>query len=355
MTNPHKKNHPLNGKPAELDQPPTDDHPVEETPDLIKASQLHNTLAGICAGEVELPACRAVDQIDEELLFDPTMGERLPLRILLTEDNTVNQMLALHLLERMGYRADVATNGLEALDALRQRPYDVVFMDVQMPKMDGMEATRCVRREWPGEQGPRIIAMTSNTLQGDRELCLEAGMDDYISKPIQPEELVAALQQCQPGKHSVEGSQQSAVSSQQSAEEQKSSRPENIQHPAPSAQRPASIPAVLDPAALDKLAELGGGASFLTEMIASFLKDAPQLLTDMRRTLEQRDASGLRRAAHTLKSDSADFGAPTLFEFCKDLEMLAKAGTLEGAEKLAAQIEAEYERVKAALEALQVE
>ena len=106
----------------------------------------------------------------------------------------MNQKLALRLLSQMGYRADVAANGLEAIQALERQPYDVVLMDVQMPDMDGLEATREICARWPGSERPRIIAMTANAMQGDRELCLEAGMDDYLSKPIRVEELVTALQ-----------------------------------------------------------------------------------------------------------------------------------------------------------------
>jgi CheY-like chemotaxis protein len=103
----------------------------------------------------------------------------------------------LRLLEKMGYRADVAGNGLEVLQAVERQPYDVILMDVQMPEMDGLEATRRLCAELPNEKRPRIIAMTANAMQGDREMCLQAGMDDYISKPIRVEELAQALNQAQ--------------------------------------------------------------------------------------------------------------------------------------------------------------
>ena len=128
--------------------------------------------------------------------FDPAMARRHPLRILLAEDNVVNQKVALRLLGQMGYRADVAANGLEAIEAVARQTYDVVLMDVQMPELDGFEASREINRRWPGTRHPRIVAMTANALQGDRELCAAAGMDDYVPKPIRVEELVAALERC---------------------------------------------------------------------------------------------------------------------------------------------------------------
>ena len=129
---------------------------------------------------------------------DVEMAQRLPLRILLAEDYVVNQKVALRLLAQMGYRADVAANGLEAIQALERQPYDVILMDVQMPDMDGLEATRQICERWPAGARPRIIAMTANAMQGDREICLAAGMDDYVSKPIRVDELVQALSRCQP-------------------------------------------------------------------------------------------------------------------------------------------------------------
>ena len=154
----------------------------------VKPSSLHDTLATVLAGQATSVAVRSAGTgIDHDL------GARHPLRILLAEDNPVNQKLALRLLERMGYRADVAGNGLEAIGAIEGSMYDVVLMDVQMPELDGLEATRRIRRRWPGATGPRIVAMTANAMEGDREACLAAGMDDYVSKPIRPEALNAAL------------------------------------------------------------------------------------------------------------------------------------------------------------------
>jgi CheY-like chemotaxis protein len=126
------------------------------------------------------------------------MAQRHPLRILLAEDNVVNQKLALRLLQQMGYRADLASNGIEVIESLERQPYDVVLMDVQMPEMDGLEAARRITARWPVHERPRIVAMTANAMQGDREECLAAGMDDYVTKPIRVDALVEALMQATP-------------------------------------------------------------------------------------------------------------------------------------------------------------
>jgi CheY-like chemotaxis protein len=129
--------------------------------------------------------------------MDPEMAERHPLRILLAEDNAVNQKLAIKLLSQMGYRADVAGNGLEVIEAIERQKYDVVLMDVQMPEMDGLEASRQICSRWPRGKRPRIVAMTANAMQGDKEKCFEAGMDDYVSKPVRVGELISALDRVQ--------------------------------------------------------------------------------------------------------------------------------------------------------------
>jgi signal transduction histidine kinase/DNA-binding response OmpR family regulator len=130
--------------------------------------------------------------------INATLAARHPLRILVAEDNVVNQKLALRFLQQMGYRADLASNGIEAIECVARQPYDLLFMDVQMPEMDGLEASRRITAQWPVAQRPRIVAMTANAMQGDREMCLQAGMDDYLTKPIRVPELVEALMGAQP-------------------------------------------------------------------------------------------------------------------------------------------------------------
>jgi PAS domain S-box-containing protein len=152
----------------------------------VKASQLYEAILSVLARDPEAQAPAPSEG-------EPARVEAGSLRILLAEDNAVNQKLALALLGKLGYRADVAANGLEALEALEREPYDVVLMDIQMPELDGLETTRRIRARWPADACPRIVAMTANAMEEDRDACFAAGMDDYVAKPIRPEELAAAL------------------------------------------------------------------------------------------------------------------------------------------------------------------
>jgi len=160
----------------------------------VRQSQLFDTLASLLTHD-DAPKASAVPT---KSTLDPEMAARHPLRILLAEDNVVNQKLALRILQQMGYRADLASNGLEAIESVRRQKYDVILMDVQMPEMDGLDAAREICARWQPHERPRIVAMTANAMQGDRDMCLAAGMDDYLTKPIRVERLVEALTQVQP-------------------------------------------------------------------------------------------------------------------------------------------------------------
>jgi PAS domain S-box-containing protein len=321
----------------------------------IRASQLYDALVDILAKE-DRGVRKAEGPARSE--FDAEMGVRLPLNILMAEDHPVNQKLALLMLKRLGYRADVAANGLEVLVALERQAYDVVLMDVQMPEMDGLEATRQILRRWPTGR-PRIIAMTANAMKEDREACFAAGMDDYLGKPIRVEELVAALSRS----HALAGPAQEAgvpvapvepsKSEVPAAATPESQPPVSPAPPVPPALQPTSLSTELNRAALDNLRALvGGDPALLGELIDSFLQDTPPLLVALRRSLDEGSAEGVRQAAHPLKSTSRDFGATRLSELARELEAMGKAGTLEGAAALVAQVEAEYSGVKAALEAV---
>ncbi|MGC1817565.1 MAG: GAF domain-containing protein [Casimicrobiaceae bacterium] len=164
----------------------------------VRQSQLFDTLVGLVAHD-DAPKAAAVGIAAPRI--DPEIAARHPLRILLAEDNVVNQKLAMRILQQMGYRADLASNGLEAVESVGRQTYDVVLMDVQMPEMDGLDASREICARWGPQERPRIVAMTANAMQGDRDMCLAAGMDDYLTKPIRVERLVEALSQV-PGRGS---------------------------------------------------------------------------------------------------------------------------------------------------------
>ncbi|HBB32937.1 MAG TPA: histidine kinase [Cyanobacteria bacterium UBA8803] len=289
----------------------------------IKQSQLYNILIGLFNNRVIPFETSPVSSPK----FDSQLARQLPLKILLAEDNVVNQKVALNILQRLGYRADVVANGLEVLAALRRQSYDVVLMDVQMPEMDGLTATRHICQEWSVSTRPRIIAMTANAMQGDREICLAAGMDDYISKPIRVEVLQLALNQC----HLYP-----TVGERTASTEAVPQSPE---------------PNESDAIDLKNLKDLAGeGANeFIIEVIDSYLAETPQLLRSLNKALEQGNAELLQRSAHSLKSSSALLGANTLSQFGKTLEGMGDTGTTVEASVLLPQVMAEYQRVEAAL------
>jgi signal transduction histidine kinase/CheY-like chemotaxis protein/HPt (histidine-containing phosphotransfer) domain-containing protein len=299
----------------------------------VKPSQLYEALVEIFVGRPIRVRRRQPAQTSQ---FDPEMAARLPLHILLVDDNSTNQRLGLRLLDRFGYRADVAANGQEAIEALERQAYDVILMDVQMPVLDGLEATRRIRQRTELPQ-PYIVAMTADAMTEDRAACLEAGMDDYVSKPIRVQALVQALER-------------SAAAADVAVGPATPLRP-----PEPDSPTPADDPddEVLDVNALTRLQEMmGGDAAILEELVDGFFQDAPQLLADMREGVAAGNASPVQLAAHSLKSNAADFGATRLRDLCRELEMAAKGGSVAGRMDLVAKIEAEFERVRTALEAL---
>jgi CheY-like chemotaxis protein len=241
------------------------------------------------------------------------------------EDNLANQRVALRLLERLGHRADLAASGREVLARLEGTVYDVILMDVQMPEMDGLEATRAICARWPAGERPRIIAMTAEAMEGDRQACLAAGMDDYVVKPVRLDRLGRALAQC---RH--------LATSDGTAE--------------PSTAGPASS-AALDHRVLRELHAELGGIEALREVIATFLDGSPRFLAAMREAATRRDASGMRRAAHALKSSSAMLGAIALSNQCEELERESRVESVGDAVARVAAIEALYSAVTLAFEA----
>jgi signal transduction histidine kinase/DNA-binding response OmpR family regulator len=315
----------------------------------VKPSALFDVLAGIFAGR---PTRVAPRKAGTDVVFDPEMGLKHPLRILLAEDNATNQKLALQLLARMAYRADIANNGREVLEALTRQAYDVVLMDVQMPEIDGLEATRRLRSELPEARQPYVIAMTANAMQGDRDMCLVAGMDDYVSKPIRVEQLVAALSRSGP----LRAGQPVASTSDGSlpAAEDSATEPAGPVQALGDQSKMEAKDAVLDPKSLHNLLEsLGGEFDLLVELVDAFLEDAPKLLAELGDSVESGNAANVHRIAHSLKSNGLDLGASAFAQDCKELEALAKSGSLDrslsGARDLYARIAGEYARVEETL------
>jgi CheY-like chemotaxis protein/HPt (histidine-containing phosphotransfer) domain-containing protein len=255
----------------------------------------------------------------------------------LAEDVWINQKFALQALEEMGYRADIAANGLEALAAVLRQPYDVVLMDVQMPEMDGLEATRRIDQLWasnvvpglPTEQRPYIIAMTANALQGDRELCLAAGMDDYISKPVYLEELQAALEQA---------GQRRGITFQPSASSTLAPKEVSPGKPDENGVQKAEI----DWAVIDKLLKRASGP----EIISGYLSEAQDILTNLDQAIARSDAEGVRQAAHSLKGSSGYMGVSQTVALSAALEQQGRNGDLAGAPALFQQLQVEFEQVR---------
>lgn len=284
----------------------------------IKQSQIYDTLAKIFS---EYAPTRAEGLATGSPPVTP-MAQRFPLRILVAEDHPVNQKLALQLLRKMGYRADVAANGLEVLQAIERQTYDVVLMDVQMPEVDGLEATRRICQRWPREQRPRIIAMTASAMQGDREECLAAGMDDYLCKPVQIKDLQAAL--------------------------------ERLEHPPSIRIEPPTVEA--DPAPIDwpvlegmRALQEEGEPDFVQEIIDLYLTETPPLLTAIQEAIIQGDAESLKKAAHALKGNSKSLGAQQVAALSLVLEQSGHSQSLEGAAAVFVDLERAFERARQAL------
>jgi signal transduction histidine kinase/DNA-binding response OmpR family regulator len=278
----------------------------------VKQSALYDLLVDL--GSTAAPSERAVAAPVAEVL-DPEFASRFPLSILVAEDNPTNQRLARRLLERLGYHPDIASDGAAAAAAVADRRFDVVLMDVQMPRVDGLEATRRIRAAAAGG-GPWIVAVTANTAMEDRLAATEAGMDDYLSKPIRPAELVAALEQA--WRQTI-------------------------------AATAANADAVLDRGALARLADLIGGEQYVPELLAEFRTEAARLVEQVREALPDRPEAA-RLPAHSLKSSAANVGAIRLADRAAEVEAAATAGSAEVLERLVPRLTAELARVIDALE-----
>ncbi len=242
-----------------------------------------------------------------------------PMRILVAEDNPINQKLLLRVLKGIGYEADLAANGLEVLDALRRQRYDLVFMDVQMPEMDGLETSRIIAREFTGPSRPKIIAMTAHALDGDKERCLDAGMHDYLTKPVLMEEV----------RHAV-ARWADVIRAEQQA-------------PAGSSGSPSTSG---DPL-LDRLhlLEEETDRAFVHELVQVYLAESPPMLDAVERAFQEGNFAALNDRAHALKGSSLNLGAVDLGAICRSLEEYGRGGQATATPPDIARLRPEFERV----------
>jgi CheY-like chemotaxis protein len=257
--------------------------------------------------------------------------------ILLVEDNLINQQVALGILQIQGYNVTVANHGREALDAHAQGAFDLILMDCHMPEMDGFEATREIRgreRASPGRHVP-IIALTANAMAQDREACLNAGMDDHLSKPFSMLTLQEMLNRWTPKTPQAESTASA---------------------PAPAAQAAraaANSTQVIDRQVLDQLGKVrtNGKPELLTRVIKLYLVESPKLIQKLKQAAKAANAPEMASQAHSLKSSSANVGAKVLSRYCEDLEASARRADTEEARRILAKVESEHGSVQAALKA----
>jgi PAS domain S-box-containing protein len=290
----------------------------------IHASQLHDALVTIISGNPQ-----TVRRSARSYTVDRTLAERHPLRILLAEDTVVNQKVVTGILANHGYTVDVAADGLEVLDALNRQPYDLVLMDVNMPELDGLATTSIIRSSWAADVQPYIIALTANAMADDHKRCLAVGMNDYVSKPIQVVDFMAAIQRA-PSRHSQPDKGQPSS---------ESATPLLVTEQTPSP---------VDLAILRELSQAAGveGETLMNELIALFLESSLPLLEQLRKGAAAKNAAVLSRAAHTLRSPAGQLGAQRLAHLCQCLEDHTAVGAVEQACLLVDEIEAEYTRVR---------
>ncbi|MGH9281055.1 MAG: response regulator [Acidimicrobiales bacterium] len=245
-------------------------------------------------------------------------------QVLVVEDNANNQLVAVGILRLLGYRADVAGNGIEALDALARTDYDAVLMDCQMPEMDGFTATREIRRRETRVRHTPVIAMTAGASEADRNLCMEAGMDDYLAKPVKPDDIDAVLDRW------IDGGNGAAA-------------------PTPAGPG-AAVGGVLDETVIEELRGLSPDGALLAEVVQTFADAGPENLAALNLAMVSADAPSVRQVAHRIKGEASTLGAVALARSCAELEELGRSGQLDRARELFARVEAEYARAAAALQ-----
>jgi two-component system, sensor histidine kinase and response regulator len=303
----------------------------------IRPSRLFDTLIALTTPASSVPPS-AEPSVNEHLgrsLKTPIPAEiRARKRILLAEDNLVNQQVATRMIERLGYKLDIVGNGGDAIEKLAGKDYDLILMDCQMPELDGYSATQEIRRRESPSRHTWIIGLTAYALSGDRENCLRAGMDDYLSKPVMLEDLAATLDKWLDARAPIPISGLLA--------EAPLSDTNLVAHPAE---------APVDASVLAELREYQkpGEPDFVTELIGIFIDDLADRLTQIRSGLQAADPSRINQAAHALKGASAELGARRMQEICSRLELKAATGSIEDTPSLLLELEAEAESVRTAL------
>ena len=304
----------------------------------------------VIASELLDEVLRQFGQSTREMPQPPKLEQRaavIPRQILLVEDNEVNRRVALGLLQSRGHHVEVAENGQIAVETLAVKEFDVVLMDMQMPVMDGYEATKVVRaREQKSGGHIPIVAMTAEVLKGDRERCLEAGMDDYVSKPISPEQMYRAIEQFPAVCARSTAMQQSDTP--RNSDSQRTSDSQSI----PAAPQEPIAADGLQPAVNWTVAKqsVPGDADLLKELVDLVKTELPVYLAEIRQAIEVRDAKSLHRTAHTMKSSVGYVGAATLVQLAQRLENCGKSEAFEGIDELLTAAEQEAARVLLELE-----
>jgi signal transduction histidine kinase/DNA-binding response OmpR family regulator len=268
-------------------------------------------------------------------VFDSELAQRVPLRILVAEDNPVNQKLASYLLERLGYRPEVVGNGREAVIAVNRQPYDVILMDLQMPEMDGLEASRQILRSIPLEERPVIIAVTANTMPGDRERCIRAGMNHYVGKPIRAEELKLALlfashQLVRRRDLVIEPPPDGVLEVLRVSASGESAPTRSLHGSTPDTEKDSNSDNDLsefDPACIDQLRELGQASEqdVVSDLVQSYTSQVGLRLVEIQLASRTRDHKKLEAGAHALKGASASLGGVAVADICQRLESDAGA------------------------------
>ncbi len=316
-------------------------------------------VAQLCEALLRAITDRPAGQAPLQMEFDAGMARRLPLRILVAEDHAINQKLLLRTLLKLGYLADAAGNGIEALAALRRQQYDLVLMDVQMPEMDGLEATRQIVAAWPEGKRPAIVAMTAAATPEDRAECLAAGMDDYVSKPVRTAQLVAALERQgrrvrgQVGGGAAETALQGPAGAGAAETVPQGQAGVGAAETVPQGQAGvgAAETAPLDPDVVAELQRLGqeDDPAIVRELFEGYLATTPARLDAMRCAAETGDGEALRFAAHALRGVSGSLGAVVMATLCEEIECRARKSDYRGTMPTVERLRAEFPRVHTAV------